>query len=696
VTREPVLRDVLAMRLYRAGYGLSVLGAEYAYAQLAVALGRWLQEARYVPRADVEAILHQEAGRHPEPPHAKVEYTYDVFLSYARADGAWVRGELLPRLEAAGLKVCAEFEGCQADDAQLRQAVRSSRRTLLVLSPAYLADAWPAFEALMLSAWDRADRAHRLVPLLRAECQRPLMVGYLPYVDLDRPADEEAAWRQLLAALSVPPEEEAPAEPTPAAWRLVHPYAMPPHFTGRLAEREMLSGWLEPRPGSDADHPLLVMRALGGFGKSALAWHWLLHDVDAARWPRVVWWGFYDDRNFERFLQETLEYSSATHLRGALHLNPRQQVDALLDQLREPGTLLILDGFERALRAYSSMDAAYQGDTEPVSTTDYALRFTDCISPIAEHFLRSVASLPGIIQSKVLLTTRLRPRILERHGDLLAGCCEVELTQMQPEDAVEFFRARGVRGARAEIEAACTPYGYHPLSLRLLAGLVMRDPRQPGDVSAARRLDVSGDLVQRRHHVLETAYANLDAEGQRLLSTVACFRGPVGYEALDQTLRVSDLDAALRELVDRGLLHHDRKAGRYDLHPIVRRYAYDRLGGAARADAHGQLRDYFAAVPPPDRVQSLDDLAPVIELYHHTVRAGQYDEARRIFRDRINKATYYQFGAYQLQIELLRALFPGGEDQPPRMKEKSAQTWTLNELVNSFCCRSCLASCNKR
>jgi tetratricopeptide (TPR) repeat protein len=74
----------------------------------------------------------------------------------------------------------------------------------------------------------------------------------------------------------------------------------------------------------------------------------------------------------------------------------------------------------------------------------------------------------------------------------------------------------------------------------------------------------------------------------------------------------------------------------------------------------------------------------VIELYHHTVRAGQYDEARTLFRDRINKATYYQFGAYQLQIELLRALFPDGEDQPPRLEKESAQAWTLNQLANSY------------
>ena len=75
-------------------------------------------------------------------------------------------------------------------------------------------------------------------------------------------------------------------------------------------------------------------------------------------------------------------------------------------------------------------------------------------------------------------------------------------------------------------------HGYHPLSLRLLAGMIVNDLRQPGDIAAARRLDVSGDLIQHQHHVLEQAYASLTADRHRLLSRFACFRGPVAYEAL--------------------------------------------------------------------------------------------------------------------------------------------------------------------
>jgi hypothetical protein len=46
--------------------------------------------------------------------------------------------------------------------------------------------------------------------------------------------------------------------------------------------------------------------------------------------------------------------------------------------------------------------------------------------------------------------------------------------------------------------------------------------------------------------------------------------------------------------------------------------------------------------------------------------------------------TYYQFGAYQLRIELLRALFLDGEDKPPCLKKEDNQAWTLNALANTY------------
>ena len=37
-----------------------------------------------------------------------------------------------------------------------------------------------------------------------------------------------------------------------------------------------------------------------------------------------------------------------------------------------------------------------------------------------------------------------------------------------------------------------------------------------------------------------------------------------------------------------------------------------------------------------------------------------------------------------MTIDLLRPLFPDGEDRPPRLNNESAQCWTLSELANSY------------
>jgi tetratricopeptide (TPR) repeat protein len=640
------------------------------------------------------------------------QFDFDVFISYSSKDKAWVRGELLKRIEAAGLKAFIDFRDFTRGAPSIKQMERGvveCRKTLLVLTPNYVNSEWAEIENIMAQTLSPANRDLRMIPLLKTECVKPPRIGALTHIDFTEGSDIDLAWRQLLTALGKPPEPELPSEPPRDEWFLAHPYPMPPNFTGRLDERAMLTRWLK----EDSAHPLLVLRALGGFGKSALVWHWLTHDVSFADWPRVVWWSFYEgDTSFEHFLTETLNYLSGGKIH-AKQISLKDATNTLLKMLHEPGTLLVLDGFERALRAFSGLDAAYQGDYEKSEVRGGGSGDSDrdCVSPLAETFLYQVALQPKL-RSRVLLTTRLCPRILEARGaGLWAGCVEHELHQMESHDAVAFFRGRGIRGTDSEIKHECAAYGYHPLSLNLLAGWIVQDLQQRGDIGAARRLDVGGKdetglarQRQRQHHVLEASYNSLSPSQQKLLSTIACLRNPVKYEVLralaesepiakskgrkrkespPERLGLSDvnLDSDLRDLVARGLLHHDTKDGRFDLHPIVRRYAYDRLAERDRVTAHTLLRDYFAAVPESEKVTRLEDLAPVIELYHHTVRAGQFDEAFTLFHGRLHRSIYFQFGAYQLQIELLRALFPDGEDGPPRLKSENAMASTMNDLA---------------
>ena len=633
------------------------------------------------------------------PNSAAPAYAYDVFISYSTQDKVWVRGELLQTLEKAGLTVCIDYRDFRPGApsvTEIKRLIKACARVLVVLTPNYTQSDWTQLETLLLTTQDPANKSLRLLPILKESCDIPEEIGILTYIDFAELDDLDFAWTRLLTALGRPPQTEPPPETSPS-WFLAHPYAMPPNFTGRRDELQQLDTWLH----SDPQHPLFVLRALGGFGKSALTWHWLNHEVNPEEWPQVVWWSFYEAAaDFNSFLRETYAYLTGRSPGG---LGPRQQLDAVLKHLEQQPVLIVMDGFERELRAYSGMGAAYQGDESEEQESDDDDR--DCVNFQAEIFLRNLASLPRL-RGKVLMSTRLRPRPLELHGGtLLQGCYEKELTAMEPNDAVEFFCRQGIAGNRGEIEQACGNYGFHPLSLRLLAGYIAQDFEYPGDIRAAARLDVTGDLVQRRNHVLARSYESLPPAGRTLLGRIACFRSPVAYAvlvAIDQGEATGEnvensggghnLQTTLRDLINRGLLQQEictRQGQRtvvFDLHPIVRRYAYDRMATADRTAVHGQLRDYFAAVPVPEQVTTLDDLTPAIELYHHMVRAGQYDKAFVLYQSRLNNPLIHGATVTQIQlcINLLNALFSEGYDKIPSVSKERDKAWVLNTLALAY------------
>ena len=485
--------------------------------------------------------------------------------------------------------------------------------------------------------------------------------------------------------------------PLPPQPYFAHPYPMQPNFTGRVKERKMLTDWF-----TQDVQPIYVIEAIGGMGKSALTWAWLQTDLlgfplpgtapaaapecrvpDAARPSGVLWWSFYEERAaFPFFVNEALRYLSDGKIDPTGIPTDYDRTQTLLTLLERRSVLLILDGFERELGAYANMNSAYSGDEVK---EDKRGEFRACINPFAGALLRGIAAAP--MRSWVLMTTRLFPKELSGNDHrALAGCHHECLGTFQPPDAVTFIQSQGINGTRAEIEAVCEHYGCHPLTLRLLSGLILRSAQHKKDIRAAEHLDPVPEAIAREHHVLELSYNSLSKPLQSLLSGLAAFRAPVNYDAIKAISPFKTdklLESALNELLERGLLFYIEAAERYDLHPIVRRYAYDRL--TDKQEVHSRLRDYFKAVPGPGKkITSLDELQPVIELYHHTVRAGQYHDARDLYGSRLRDTLYFQLGAYLVIIELLTALFPDGEDRPPLLKSKIAQGWALSELANSY------------
>jgi len=609
---------------------------------------------------------------------------YDAFISFSHHDAGWVRDWLLPRLETAGLSVCVDYRDFDIGIPSLtnmENAIERSSKTLLVITPDWIESEWTRFESLLTQTPDPSGVRQRTLPLLLKQCKLPRRLEIFTYADFTNEKQVDQELSRLVSTLSGKLNARPPTNKSLQP-NLVHPYPLQVNFTGRVRERAQLTAWLK-----DQLHPICELIALGGMGKSALSWYWLTRDVLPSAetdLDGVIWWSFYEgESSFAGFIDEALQYVSSQP--GLVEQLPTtyDRAQELRKLVRDRRVLFVLDGFERQLRAYGGIDAPYRRDDASIR----AVEARTCIEPGASGLLRHLAS--GATQAKMLITTRMPVSALEDLvGNPLDGVLEITLEELLPEDAIDFMRAQGVRkGTHQEIDSVCAGYGYHALSLRLLSGLIARDAKMPGDIAATPRHKIHENLIQRQHHVLEQSYNALPEQERALLSRLAAFRSSMSYEALG-TFNDFDAEAkfesSLEELRVRGLLQRDLTTNRYDLHPIVRHYAYDRL--TDKKGVHTHLRNYFARIPAPEgnSVQRIEDLAPVLELFHHTIRSGRFEKAQELFRNRLADVLYFRFGAYQSEIELLRAFFPAGDERPPRVKDQDNAGWLLNELANLY------------
>ncbi len=621
-------------------------------------------------------------------------FDYDVFVSYGPGDREWVQNELLMQLQAARLRVLLQDQSLAAamaeddpDDDLATLGVTQSRKTLLVLTPDYLqSSTWGDLEHQMRLHLDIAGREQRLVPVLRQDCQLPLRLRYLTCVDLRTSADLRLGWYQLLRTLGGGTEQKL--LPIRADWRLVHPYDTAPDFTGRVAERQFLSVWLN----SGKEH-LMLLRAPDGFGKSALAWHWLMHDVRPVSWPQVVWWSFSETHTgFADFLAHALAYLSGTDGEA---LDSEQLLDLLLEELTRPGRLLVLDGLERLLRGQARLDAAFLAHpTDSVSTDAEAAsdgldpELRECADPLVERFLAALIGRQDL-RSRVLATSRLLPRFLEDEdypGEATLSCMDYPLGGLSRKDAAGFLLTRGVRGPRSDIENACESLGEHPLSLRLLSGLILKDLGHPGDIAAARRLTYLGDTAVLRHTILERAYDTLPSSARNLLGMLACFRSAIDLESiyrLNEEQHPTAIEGAVQELLARGLAHADQVKKLLHLHPTVRTYVYNRVPPHQRAEMHDLLRQRFEPPPEPAQVHTLTDLVSPLEHYFHTLWAGHLDDALLMLRERLQPALRQQLHSPALCLELLQALDSLDDTRPP-ISDPRTLHWLLDQLAQCY------------
>lgn len=530
--------------------------------------------------------------------------------------------------------------------------------------------------------------------------------------------------------------------PNPPEPYIAHPYSLlqTKDVVGRQAELNLLTDWVTNKLGVGI-HIFNVV-AIGGMGKSALTWKWF-NDIAPNELPNLagrMWWSFYEsDAHWENFVIRALAYVSGQAEKSIREMKSPEREDQLWQILDQLPFLLVLDGLERILLAYARMDAAQMLDEDLDDKT--ANRVAQAIglpqsaadSFIGKHQLRMAADhragnflrrLTRIRNSRILITTRLYPAELQMEtGDPLPGCSAQFLTGLTESDALNLWREFKVSGSTEQLLPLFRSFGNYPLLIRALAGEVAAFRGGPGDFDKWRTENREFDptrlsLKNAKTHVLEYALQGLKPEHRKVLHTIAAFRMPATWQTLRALLVEQDrglhaasksddedaakhkefqvpkpcatdqaLDLILTELEDRGLVGWDKKANRYDMHPIVRGVVWQALDGRSRKGIYSDLHIYFDAVPRPPaaaEVESLEDLTPAIELYQVLIGLERYEDAFNLFCDHLEDATLYRLSASRQRAELLECLFPDGIAHLPGLQTRGRQTYTLSTLALTY------------
>ncbi len=134
-------------------------------------------------------------------------FQYDVFVSYSHSDGdkEFVRGWLVPRLRAAGLRVCLDidcFRGGADIFEEMARAVRTSQKTVVVISANWRRSDWTKFERRLVQALDVGARHRRVVPIKLDSSKMPRTLVGLVYRDFSDAGQHDEVFKLLLTDLT--------------------------------------------------------------------------------------------------------------------------------------------------------------------------------------------------------------------------------------------------------------------------------------------------------------------------------------------------------------------------------------------------------------------------------------------------------------------------------------------------------------
>jgi hypothetical protein len=404
--------------------------------------------------------------------------------------------------------------------------------------------------------------------------------------------------------------------------------------------------------------PIVIVRAIGGQGKTTLVANWLWvharkHDLP---FDDICYFSAYRyDQSFLGVMD-----AAADFLGGERRGNPdlSGMCAIVMEAMRSKRVLLVLDGIERWLLENESR--LEQSDAKGL-----------------DSLLADVTHLGN--GSRLVLTTRSIPGALDAvdpgkivfiGGDGAAG-----LKGMEPRESLLLLKRLGVSGARHEKERCIEELGGHPLSLTILAAL-LRQQRQTIEQRHALypQLALQGQKIAS----ILTQAERLTGNNAAILAAAAVCPEEAPVEALFAALDTPQgADAGLWLILDRlerwGLIGlGGPRRDCLNMHPLVREHFAS--VATQPEQLHRRLARFFASQPISENARSISRVASRVRAVEHAVLAGDFDFAIELYNDRPlanGRQTlakwFQQLGQSAFELDWLSRLLPYVKPLQPRL-----------------------------
>lgn len=154
------------------------------------------------------------------------QFEHDLFVSHSSADTPWVEA-LVKRLRleiVGGHPLRVFYSGWDLDPGQnfvlgLQKGLQSSQFVAVVLSPDSIQSGWVDREWTTTVLSDPSGRAGRLIPLFLKDCDIPLLLRALQYIDFRQSSKFESSYQRLLRRI----QGTTQAKDNPPAARFTRP-----------------------------------------------------------------------------------------------------------------------------------------------------------------------------------------------------------------------------------------------------------------------------------------------------------------------------------------------------------------------------------------------------------------------------------------------------------------------------------------